>query len=104
MASVSGDVARNDRDNFRIGSRVGWLPSVTLKWMVAGFGLASRLLVGVTFHNGSGCSRFQFGTATETFFGNVPFHPADFDTLEIEIQKAPAIVRGRFCFAGPVFR
>jgi hypothetical protein len=71
--------------------------------MAAGFGLASRLLVNVTFHNGSGCSRFQFGTATETFFGNVPFHPADFDTLEIEIQKAPAVVRGRFCFAGPVF-
>jgi hypothetical protein len=28
----------------------------------------------------------------------VPFHPADFAILEIEIQKAPAI-RGRFCFA-----
>jgi hypothetical protein len=26
----------------------------------------------------------------------VPFHPIDFDTLEIEIQKAPAILRGRF--------
>jgi hypothetical protein len=42
---------------------------------------------------------FQFETATETFFGNVPFHPAEIATLEIEIQKTPAIIRGRFCFA-----
>jgi hypothetical protein len=42
---------------------------------------------------------FQFETATETFFRNVPFRPADFATLETEIPKAPAIIRGRFCFA-----
>jgi hypothetical protein len=45
----------------------------------------------------------QFETATETFFRNVPFHPVDFATLEIEIQKAPAIIRGRFYFADRFF-
>jgi hypothetical protein len=58
-----------------------------------------RLLVSFKFHQAPDCSRFQFETATETFFGNVPIHPVDFATLEIEIQKAPAIIRGRFCFA-----
>jgi hypothetical protein len=39
---------------------------------------------------------FQFGTATDTFLRNVPVPPVDFATLGIEIQKAPAILRGRF--------
>jgi hypothetical protein len=42
------------------------------------------------------CSWFQFETVTELFFRYVPFHPVDFATLEIEIQKTPAILRGRF--------
>jgi hypothetical protein len=40
------------------------------------------------------CIQFQFETVTDTFFRNVPFHPVDFDTLEIEIQKTPAIIAG----------
>jgi hypothetical protein len=55
------------------------------------------------FHNGPDCSRFQFETATETFFRNVPFHPIDFDTLEIEIQKSARDPSRAFPFAGRFF-
>jgi hypothetical protein len=39
---------------------------------------------------------FQFETKTGSFSENLPFHTVDFATLEIDIDKAPATIRGRF--------
>jgi hypothetical protein len=44
--------------------------------------------------------RFQFETATSTFFKNLPVCPIDFATLEIERQETPAAIPRAFPFHG----